>query len=126
MKPKHIRLMILLFSMFSLGTAVFLSLFYNKDSLLYYVTPSQINATNTDKKYRIGGLVTSWQHTGISNTFIIADETASLTVFYNGVVPDLFKVGQGAIIDGNFDEKQNFIASRVLAKHDENYSPPKK
>ncbi len=124
MKPKHLRLIALGITLIALSGVAFLGLFYNQDSLLYYTKPSQLSQPDPQRWYRIGGQVTDWKVTGQNHIFTLSDETAHKIVHYHGLVPDLFQVGQGAIVDGTFDDKGIFVATRVLAKHDENYQPP--
>ena len=124
MKPKHLRLIALGITLIALSGVAFLGLFYNQDSLLYYTKPSQLSQPDPQRWYRIGGQVTDWKVIGQNHIFTLSDETAHKVVHYHGLVPDLFQVGQGAIVDGTFDDKGIFVATRVLAKHDENYQPP--
>lgn len=124
MKPKHLRLIALGVTLLALSGVAFLGLFYSQDSLLYYTKPSQLSQPDPQRWYRVGGQVTAWQTQGQDHTFTLSDETAHVVVHYHGLVPDLFQVGQGAIVDGTFDEQGALVAKRVLAKHDENYQPP--
>ena len=124
MKPKHIRLIALMISLLALSGIAFLGLFYNQDSLLYYTKPSDAGDHQPGRSYRMGGLVTDWQARGQSHIFTLSDQGTHIIVHYNGIMPDLFLVGQGAIVDGTFGPKDVFLATRVLAKHDENYQPP--
>jgi cytochrome c-type biogenesis protein CcmE len=124
MKPKHIRLIALSISVLALAGMAFLGLFYSQDSLLYYTKPSEAQDHRPGRSYRMGGLVTDWQDHGQRHVFTLSDKGAHMVVHYNGLVPDLFQVGQGAIVDGAFGAKGIFVATRVLAKHDENYQPP--
>ncbi len=124
MKPKHLRLIALGITLLALSGVAFLGLFYSQDSLLYYTKPSQLSQPDPQRWYRVGGQVTAWQTQGQDHTFTLSDETDHVVVHYHGLVPDLFQVGQGAIVDGTFDEQGALVAKRVLAKHDENYQPP--
>jgi cytochrome c-type biogenesis protein CcmE len=124
MKPKHLRLIALGITLIALSGVAFLGLFYSQDSLLYYTKPSQLSQPDPQRWYRVGGQVTAWQTQGQEHTFTLSDETAQVVVHYHGLVPDLFQVGQGAIVDGTFDARGALVAKRVLAKHDENYQPP--
>lgn len=124
MKPKHLRLIALGVTLLALSGVAFLGLFYSQDSLLYYTKPSQLSQPDPQRWYRVGGQVTAWQTQGQDHTFTLSDEMAHVVVHYHGLVPDLFQVGQGAIVDGTFDEQGALVAKRVLAKHDENYQPP--
>jgi cytochrome c-type biogenesis protein CcmE len=124
MKPKHLRLIALGITLIALSGVAFLGLFYNQDSLLYYTKPSQLSHPDPQRWYRRGGQVTDWKVMAQNHTFTLSDETAHVVVHYQGLVPDLFQVGQGAIVDGTFGAQGVFMATRVLAKHDENYQPP--
>jgi len=101
-----------------------------QDNLLYYLTPSEVIAGKApqDREFRIGGLVLTgsfYRQTGsLTSQFILTDGTASIEVSYKGILPDLFREGQGIIARGRFNSANLFIASEVLAKHDENYMPP--
>lgn len=105
-----------------------------KQSADYFIEPSDIVAGNfsTDKGYRIGGIVKANSvnrlEDGITVQFMITDCKADVPVRYTGILPDLFREGQGIVADGkmttnNTDSPSIFTASKVLAKHDENYVP---
>ena len=101
-----------------------------QDNLLYYVTPTEAieNIEDDQSKFRIGGLVEvgSFKRSegSLQSRFILTDGFESIEVNYTGILPDLFREGQGIIVTGRFDKMKVFIASEVLAKHDENYMPP--
>ena len=101
-----------------------------QDNLLYYLTPSEVIAGKApeDREFRIGGLVVTgsfFRQTGsLTSQFVLTDGSASIEVSYKGILPDLFREGQGIIARGKFNSANLFIASEVLAKHDENYMPP--
>jgi cytochrome c-type biogenesis protein CcmE len=79
-----------------------------------------------DKRFRLGGLVEqgSVKKDGLVTDFIVTDLRNSIAVRYTGILPDLFREGQGVVANGRLDAQGRFIASEVLAKHDENYMPP--
>jgi cytochrome c-type biogenesis protein CcmE len=110
--------------------AAFLGLTAFQKNLLYFYTPSQIAAGEAPKGYpfRVGGLVEqgSVKRDGQSLLvrFTVSDGKASVAIAYTGILPDLFREGQGIIAMGQLDEANVFQASEVLAKHDENYMPP--
>jgi cytochrome c-type biogenesis protein CcmE len=112
----------------SIATALTLSAF--RDNLMFYIELSDVAAGNVpgDRDYRVGGLVTpgSVQRTSgdLTVTFTLNDLQHSLDVRHAGILPDLFREGQGIIAHGRLDETGVFIAHTVLAKHDENYMPP--
>ncbi|MEC9063980.1 MAG: cytochrome c maturation protein CcmE, partial [Pseudomonadota bacterium] len=101
-----------------------------QDNLLYYVTPSEAieNIEDDQSKFRVGGLVEvgSFKRSegSLKSRFILTDGFESIEVNYTGILPDLFREGQGIIVTGSFNTMKVFIASEVLAKHDENYMPP--
>tara|TARA_B100001013_G_scaffold202793_1_gene122872 strand:- start:65 stop:436 length:372 start_codon:yes stop_codon:yes gene_type:complete len=112
------------------GFASFLILKSFQDNLLYYLTPSEVIAGKApdDREFRIGGLVvvgSFYREEGnLTSQFTLTDGTATVNVNYKGILPDLFREGQGIIVRGMFNNTSVFIASEVLAKHDENYMPP--
>ena len=99
------------------------------DNLLFYRSPSQIKAGNIPDGYifRVGGVVLENSIVRYEETtkidFIITDFSNDLNITYTGILPDLFREGQGIVAEGIF-KNSNFVASEVLAKHDENYMPP--
>jgi cytochrome c-type biogenesis protein CcmE len=100
-----------------------------EDNLLYFYDPSQIVAGEapTGKKFRIGGLVQpgSLERTpgSLEVRFLVTDNAHTMKVSYSGLLPDLFREGQGVIAHGRLQDGM-FVADEVLAKHDENYMPP--
>jgi len=110
------------------ATAVALQAF--QENIMYFYSPSQITAGEapTGRSFRLGGLVTtgSLQRTpgSIEINFVVTDNAESIPVKYAGLLPDLFREGQGVIAHGKLGEDGVFVADEVLAKHDENYMPP--
>tara|TARA_B100000575_G_scaffold288766_1_gene289347 strand:- start:24 stop:401 length:378 start_codon:yes stop_codon:yes gene_type:complete len=107
---------------------VLLILYNTRENVSYFYTPSEISKSEIviDKIIRIGGFVENDSINKISSSsfnFRITDEKASVLVSYNGILPDLFREGQGAVIEGAFDDNDIFNATNVFAKHDENYMP---
>jgi len=107
--------------------AVLLILFNTKQNIVFFYTPTELIENNVafDQKVRIGGYVKNSSFIKKSlNTyeFKITDNKNELLVFYNGILPDLFREGQGTVIEG-FLNNNNIVASKVYAKHDENYMP---
>ena len=98
------------------------------ENLLYFYTPSDIveGKAPTNKSFRIGGLVEndSLDRDGMLVTFSVTDNSESIEVTYEGILPDLFREGQGVVASGSLSNRNTFIATEVLAKHDENYMPP--
>jgi cytochrome c-type biogenesis protein CcmE len=96
---------------------------------LYYTPQQALTAKLTQNQlFRLGGMVRkgSVSHTpqSLAVTFVLTDFMANIKVTYNGVLPSLFREGQGIIARGHFDKHGVFMAEEVLAKHDENYKPP--
>jgi cytochrome c-type biogenesis protein CcmE len=112
------------------AVAVGLALRAFQENLLYFYTPSQAIAGEAPvgKKFRLGGLVPkgSFQRKpgDLEVRFDVTDNTQTMTVAYSGVLPDLFREGQGVIAKGYLQPDGVFRAEEVLAKHDENYMPP--
>ncbi len=97
------------------------------DNLLYFFTPTDIieNKAPTGKSFRIGGLVVTGSviREDMNVVFSLTDNSEIIKVSYNGILPDLFREGQGIVATGSLDQ-DIFVATTVLAKHDENYMPP--
>jgi len=112
-----------------LSLAVLLVLAALRDSVVFFHTPAEAIAKHipAGTRIRLGGLVAfgSLHHAaGTSVTFVITDNSASIPVSYTGILPDLFREGQGVVAEGTLDEEGRFLADTVLAKHDETYMPP--
>ena len=130
MLPRHRRFLSICCVLIIVGLASFLILKSFQDNLLYYLTPSEVIAGKApdDREFRIGGLVvvgSFYREEGnLTSQFTLTDGAATVNVNYKGILPDLFREGQGIIVRGMFNNTSVFIASEVLAKHDENYMPP--
>ena len=123
------RIFFLAIALISAGIVIFIILRSLEENVVYFLSPTEIyNKTNIafDKKIRIGGLVkmNSISKDEISISFIITDLKKEIIVSYEGIVPNLFSEGKGVIAEGKLKDKKYFIASKILAKHDENYMPP--
>ena len=123
------RIFFLAIALISAGIVIFIILRSLEENVVYFLSPTEIyNKTNIafDKKIRIGGLVkmNSISKNEISISFIITDLKKEIIVSYKGIVPNLFSEGKGVIAEGKLKDKKYFIASKILAKHDENYMPP--
>ena len=108
---------------------IFIVLRSLEENVVYFLSPTEIyNKTNItfDKTIRIGGLVkmNSISKNETSISFIITDLKKEIIVSYEGIVPNLFSEGKGVVAEGKLKDKKYFIASKILAKHDENYMPP--
>ena len=122
------RLILILLTLIILGAAILLILFNTKQNIVFFYTPTELlkNKIALDKKVRIGGYVkqSSFVEKSLNDyEFKITDNTSELLIFYEGILPDLFREGQGTVIEGFLDKDNNIIASKVYAKHDENYMP---
>lgn len=124
------RLLILLLSGLGLGTAAALTLTAFQDNLVFFHSPSDIAAKppRPGQVIRVGGLVEAGSVTraagSASVAFRVTDGAHALAVTYRGVLPDLFREGQGVVAQGALDTQGVFVAREVLARHDENYMPP--
>jgi cytochrome c-type biogenesis protein CcmE len=127
-KPRHKRALLIVAAVAVIGVAALLILNALNSNIALYVTPSEVAAGKSPQgqAFRIGGMVKddSVKRDGLTVNFVITDLVKDIPVSYTGILPDLFKEGKGAVIQGRLDSKGQFIASEVLAKHDENYMPP--
>ena len=130
MNAKYRRLFITIIIILTLGLATKLILMALEDNIVYFYTPNDLiekfgDTQNIQNKIRIGGLVleSSIKKEGEKTIFMITDRKKEVRVVFDGPLPDLFREGQGIVAEGMF-QNNNFIASEVLAKHDENYMPP--
>ena len=127
MTRKRRRLYFVLLGVLGLfaGTALMLAAF--QDNLVFFFSPTEVAAKNPSpsQRLRIGGLVEvgSVEKNGAAVTFMVTDTVKTLKVRYTGMLPDLFKEGQGVVAEGHMGPDGAFVASEVLAKHDENYMP---
>ena len=122
------RLVLILLTLIILGTATLLIMFNTKQNIVFFYTPSELLENNIDpnKKLRIGGYVKKLSFVEKSLNkyeFKITDNSNDLLIFYEGMLPDLFREEQGIVIEGFIDKNKNIVASKVYAKHDENYMP---
>ena len=128
MKPRYKRALIIVAALIAIGTAALLILNSLNSNIALYVTPSEVAAGKAPQgqAFRIGGMVkdNSLRRDGLTVHFVITDLVKDIPVAYTGILPDLFKEGKGAVIQGRMNATGEFIASEVLAKHDENYMPP--
>ena len=128
MKPRHKRALMIVGALATLAIAAVLILNALNSNIALYVTPSEVAAGKAPKgqTFRIGGMVKdgSLKRDELVVHFIITDLVKEIPVSYIGILPDLFKEGKGAVVQGKLDPDGQFVASEVLAKHDENYMPP--
>ncbi len=124
------RLIMVLVLVMGIGGATALALVAFRENLLYFNSPSDVAAGKApkDRLFRLGGMVKegSVQRSddGLSVTFVLTDYASDITVRYSGILPDLFREGQGIVANGKLGPDGVFVANEVLAKHDENYMPP--
>jgi cytochrome c-type biogenesis protein CcmE len=123
------RMSVLLLAFIAITVSGFLILSASRDSLIYFYSPTELleikNSNN--KVIRIGGLVRGESIISKGPTlieFIVEDGQNFISVSYNGILPDLFREGQGVICEGKLGDNGVFLANKILAKHDENYMPP--
>ena len=112
-----------------LTLAVGLVLFALRDSIVFFYSPTEVTEKhlNPGQRFRLGGLVEQGsvkRGEGTTVSFIVTDMRSTLPVTYTGVLPDLFREGQGVVAEGTLEPDGTFHADNVLAKHDENYMPP--
>ena len=127
MTRKQRRLTLIGCALAVLAFAAGLVLFALRDSIVFFSTPSMAAERHIapGKRFRLGGLVQpgSLVCGGSQVSFEVADGSAKLPVTYKGILPDLFREGQGVVTEGSLDASGTFRADTVLAKHDENYMP---
>jgi cytochrome c-type biogenesis protein CcmE len=129
MKPKNQRLALVSAAIAAVLVAVLLAMWGLREKASYFYTPADIAAGRAvaGQSMRLGGMVE--QHSvqrdpdGITIRFIVTDGKARLPVTYRGIVPDLFREGSGVVAEGQLQSNQ-FVATTILAKHDERYMPP--
>jgi cytochrome c-type biogenesis protein CcmE len=128
MKSRHQRLWGIALGLLLLCGAAYFVLNAFQSNLVFFFTPTQVAAGEAPKdgNFRVGGLVKegSIQRDGMAVAFVVTDTHQEVPVRYVGLLPDLFKEGKGVVAQGRLDTGRLFVASEVLAKHDENYMPP--
>jgi len=129
-KPRTKRIAIVAGGLAALAVAAGLVLTAFQQNLVFFFTPSQVAAKEVPqgKTFRIGGMVekgsVARQADGLTVRFMVTDTAKSIPVVYHGALPDLFREGKGVVAQGRVGTDGVFMASEVLAKHDENYMPP--
>lgn len=129
MTRKNRRAVFILTGLAILAVAVGLVLYAMRDNIVFFYSPSDIaeKAIAPGSRIRLGGMVEkgTLAHTGpTSITFDVTDFAKHVKVSYTGILPDLFREGQGVVAEGKMQPDGSFVADTVLAKHDENYMPP--
>ena len=129
-KKVKLRFVFIIVFLTLIALTVFTVLEALKDNVVYFKSPSEINLLSeiSTKKIRVGGMVKDDSIIRSNKTteiyFTITDYSSELKIYYKGILPDLFREGQGVVVRGYLDNSGNFIAEEVLAKHDETYMPP--
>jgi len=127
-KKVKLRFIFLALILASVILTVFLILQSLKENVVYFQSPSEIKSLIEldKKKIRVGGMVKEQSVFINSNevNFIITDFKNEINVIYSGAVPNLFAEGEGVVAEGFLKDKNYFLATKILAKHDENYMPP--
>ncbi len=124
------RLMLVLLGLLGVGIAVGLGLNAFRDNIVFFFSPTQVLASEAPqgRAFRLGGLVEQGsikrEDDGLTVHFVVTDTAKNIPVTYKGILPDLFREGQGVVAQGRLGDGGTFMASEVLAKHDENYMPP--
>jgi cytochrome c-type biogenesis protein CcmE len=130
MKARHKRMTIILVGVAGLTTAALFVMNAFRSNLVYFYSPTEILAGKApvDKTFRIGGMVEKGSVVksadGRKVSFIVTDTNKTVPVNYEGILPDLFREGQGVVAQGKLTADKHFVAAEVLAKHDEKYMPP--
>ena len=130
MKKKHQRLVLLLLAVGAVLGAVLLAMWGLRNNASFFYAPEDIARQGRpapDQAVRVGGMVRRIERLpdGVSIRFTIGDNSRNtIQARYTGITPELFRVGSGVIADGRFQADGTFVASVILAKHDENYRPP--
>ncbi|MDH3441701.1 MAG: cytochrome c maturation protein CcmE [Gammaproteobacteria bacterium] len=130
MKPRQQRMLAVGLAVVGIAIATALTLTAFQENMMFFVEISEVEKGNypDDRNFRVGGLVVDGsvrrEPGELEVQFDLTDLDSELTVSYNGILPDLFREGQGIIAHGRLNDSGVFIADEVLAKHDENYMPP--
>lgn len=127
MRPKHRRLILIIIALFSISIGSYIVLSTFQKNIVFFLTPTEaLSKQNRDKSFRIGGVVRaqSLSKTGVTYSFKLIDKESSISIDYEGLLPDLFKEESTVVVQGKFKgTSDTFLAKEVLAKHDENYQP---
>lgn len=128
MKPRYKRAALIVGGLAAIGIAAALVLNAFQSNLVFFFTPSQIEAGEAPKgrTFRVGGMVKegSVRRNNLTVDFVVTDTAREIPVSYTGILPDLFREGKGVVAQGQLGADGRFVAGEVLAKHDENYMPP--
>lgn len=124
------RLGLIVLMVCGMGIGVGFALKSLNENIMFFFTPAEVAAGEapSDRLFRIGGMVVDGSvkrpGDGLTVEFGLTDNDGVVTVLYTGILPDLFREGQGIVANGKLNQSGDFVAEEVLAKHDENYMPP--
>jgi cytochrome c-type biogenesis protein CcmE len=131
MKPaRKKRLVLIVLMVVGISAGVGFALKSLDENIMFFFTPTEVTEGKAPegRLFRIGGMVVAGSVNrpgdGLTVEFDLTDNVEKVTVRYTGILPDLFREGQGIIANGQIDSSGGFVAQEVLAKHDENYMPP--
>ena len=129
-KKVKFRAAFILLVLISLVLIIYLSLKTLEDNVVYFLSPTEIQnkeEIKRNEKVRVGGMVKKNSIKSYTNyiSFILTDYKNEINVTYSGAIPNLFSEEKGVVAEGTLKDKNYFIANKILAKHDENYMPPK-
>jgi len=129
-KKVKFRAAFILLVLISLVLIIYLSLRTLEDNVVYFLSPTEIQnkeEIKRNEKVRVGGMVKKNSIKSYTNyiSFILTDYKNEINVTYSGTIPNLFSEEKGVVAEGTLKDKNYFIANKILAKHDENYMPPK-
>jgi cytochrome c-type biogenesis protein CcmE len=130
MKARHKRLTFIVVGLAGLAVAIGLIANAFHQNLVFFFSPSDIQAKQApvNQNFRLGGLVEEGslkrENDGLTVHFVVTDNANTIPVTFTGILPDLFREGQGVVAQGKLNENGVFMAKEVLAKHDETYMPP--
>ena len=130
MKARHKRLTFIVVGVAGLAVAIGLIANAFNQNLVFFFSPSDIQAKQApvNQNFRLGGLVEEGslkrENDGLTVHFVVTDNANTIPVTFTGILPDLFREGQGVVAQGKLNENGIFMAKEVLAKHDETYMPP--
>ena len=130
MTPRRKRILAVFAILVGMALAAMLILTAFEQNLMYFYSPSEVvqGEAPAGRKFRIGGMVVAGsvmrETDSLAVRFDLTDTAQIVTVKYEGILPDLFREGQGIVANGTLNPEGEFIAAEVLAKHDENYMPP--
>jgi cytochrome c-type biogenesis protein CcmE len=130
MSARRNRMLIIALGIAGIGIAAAFILTAFEKNLMYFYSPSEVarQEAPTNRPFRLGGMVVEGsvirQQESLGVWFTLTDMVEERVVYYEGILPDLFREGQGIVANGQLNSSGLFVAAEVLAKHDENYMPP--